>query len=174
MAMDTSDIKGRDARDQIINTLGLGLTYPLRDLPVEHRTLISVDLPAEMYIPDAQTGVWYQLCDEDGNPMTLADLAVGMVVEIHGKDDEGKLVAERVNFKDPDSDTTEGLVEDAGEVTLTGAIEVLADDLGSTPYRVRFTVTVAPTSFWPLYGELHPETVRESVAWGKDRRDGRT
>lgn len=131
MAMDTSDIKGRDARDRIINTLGLGLTYPLRDLPVEHLTLIAVDLPAEIYIPDAQTGVWYQLCDEDGNPMTLADLAVGMVVEIHGKDDEGKRVAERVNFKNPDSYTTEGLVEDDGEVTLTGVIEAVGDDLDS-------------------------------------------
>ena len=51
--------------------------------------------------------------------------------------------------------------------------EVLADDLGSTPYRVRFTVTVAPNIFWPLYGELHPETVRESEAWGRGRRPRR-
>ena len=128
MAMDTSDIKGRDARDRIINTLGLGLTYPLRDLPVEHRTLISVDLPAEIDIPDAQTGVWYQLCDEDGNPMTLTDLEVEMVVEIQGKDDDGTLVAQRVNFKHPESDTTEGLVVVGSEVTLTGVVEAVGDD----------------------------------------------
>ena len=128
MAMDTSDIKGRDARDRIINTLGLGLTYPLRDLPVEHRTLIAVDLPAEMKIPDAQTGVWYQLCDQDGNPMTVADLEVEMVVEIQGKDDDGTLVAQRVNFKHPESDTTEGLVVVGSEVTLTGVVEAVGDD----------------------------------------------
>ena len=44
--------------------------------------------------------------------------------------------------------------------------ELLADELGTTPYRVRFTVTVDPDIFWPLHGELHPETVRESEAWG--------
>ncbi len=44
------------------------------------------------------------------------------------------------------------------------------DDLGSTPYRVRFTVTVDPTIFWSPYGELYPETVRESEACGRDGR----
>ena len=127
MAMDTSDIKGRDARDRIINTLGLGLTYPLRDLPVQHRTLVSVDLPAEMRILEAQTGVWYQLCDEDGNPMTLADLAVGMVVEIQGKDAAGGgRTATRINVKGPDA--VASAAEADGEVTLTGAIEARADD----------------------------------------------
>ena len=48
-------------------------------------------------------------------------------------------------------------------------LELLPDDLGGTPYRVRFTVAVDPTIFWPLYGELHPETVGESEAWGRDR-----
>ena len=75
-------------------------------------------------------------------------------------------------------------VEPGDEVTLSTApaairrgldvhFELLSDDLRSTPHRVRFTVTVDPDIFWPLYGELHPETVRESEAWGRDRRRAR-
>ena len=51
--------------------------------------------------------------------------------------------------------------------------ELLADDLGATPCRVRFTVTVDPTIFWPLYGELRPEAVGESEAWARGQQPRR-
>ena len=73
----------------------------------------------------------------------------------------------------PDPDDQVRMLRTAAVAIQRGldvCFEVLADDLGSTPYRVRFSVTVDPTIFWPLYGELHPETVRESEAWGQDRR----
>ena len=71
-ASDALDIPGRDARDQLINLLGIAVTYPLRDLTVRDLTAegsmtVAHGLQAELPIADVQVGVRYQLCDKDGN-----------------------------------------------------------------------------------------------------------
>ena len=67
--METRLLIRRDTRDQILLALGLGFSYPLRDLPLAYRKMIAVDQKAEITIGAAQAGVRYQLCDEDGNPI---------------------------------------------------------------------------------------------------------
>ncbi len=72
----------------------------------------------------------------------------------------------------PDPDDQVRMLRTAAVAVQRGLevhFEVLADDLGSTPYRVRFTATGDPTIFWTLHGELHPGTVWESEAWGRGR-----
>ena len=39
--------------------------------------------------------------------------------------------------------------------------ELLADDLGSTRYRVRFSITVDPTICWPLHASAASADARE-------------
>lgn len=72
-----SDIVFRDARDRIVNLLGIGLTYPLPDLPVEYPEMVALDQPVEITIHHAQAGVQYLLCDEDGNPLEGAEWVDG-------------------------------------------------------------------------------------------------
>jgi hypothetical protein len=59
----------RDARDRLIDLLGIGAPYPLRDLALSYLGMVAVDQPAEIQILGGQAGVQYQLCDEDGNPI---------------------------------------------------------------------------------------------------------
>ena len=67
--MDASNLKARDARDRMINILGIGIPYPLRDLALKYPPMVSLDQQAEINILGGQTGVRYQVCDEDGNPI---------------------------------------------------------------------------------------------------------
>jgi hypothetical protein len=64
--------KSRDARDRLIDLLGIGVPYPLRDLELKHLPMVAIDQPTEIEIRGGQTGVRYQLCDEDGNPIVDA------------------------------------------------------------------------------------------------------
>jgi hypothetical protein len=55
----------RDRRDRLIDMLGFGQTYPLRDLAVRDEQLtVAFNTPAEIPIENSQRGVWYQLYDD--------------------------------------------------------------------------------------------------------------
>ena len=62
-------IKLRAARDRMVQLLGIGLPYPLRDLNLIYPPLIAFGQSATIQIENGQIGVLYQLCDEDGNPI---------------------------------------------------------------------------------------------------------
>lgn len=57
----------RDARDQIVQLLGIGIPYPLRDLKLNYPGMVAYNQPASIQLLGGQLGVRYQLCDEDGN-----------------------------------------------------------------------------------------------------------
>ena len=69
MATD-ANLQLRDARDRLIELLGLGKTYPLQDLPVRGEQLkVASKATAKIPIDDSQPGVTYQLFDRDKNPV---------------------------------------------------------------------------------------------------------
>ncbi|NJN17062.1 MAG: hypothetical protein HC822_12710, partial [Oscillochloris sp.] len=74
-AASADSIAARAARDQLINLLRIGNPYPLRDLKLSYQSMVARDQPAEITILGAQIGVSYQLCDEEGNPVLVADQA---------------------------------------------------------------------------------------------------
>ena len=69
LGMDTGNTKVRDARDRLINWLGMGMPYPLRDLELQYVPMVALDQQADIHILGAQTGVRYILCDENGDPI---------------------------------------------------------------------------------------------------------
>ena len=75
---DPRNITLRDARDRIINILGIGLTYPIKDLdlndddPDEPR-VVATNESEKIEIRQAQEGVVYELHDEDGNPVLIGE-----------------------------------------------------------------------------------------------------
>lgn len=60
---------GRDARDHLLNLLGLGSTWPRRDLEVAAPELVPANESARIQLLASQPGVTYQLCDQDGLPI---------------------------------------------------------------------------------------------------------
>jgi hypothetical protein len=77
----------RDARDRVIDALsyvdaqgqqvGLGRTYPLRDLPMPERVVVAPGGRAKIALAFSQPGVTYQLCDRDtGRPILDAGAVV--------------------------------------------------------------------------------------------------
>lgn len=72
-----TSLRFRDARDRIIDLLGLGETYPLRDVPVpDERLTVPFGSPAHVTVSFGQQDVAYGLRDKDGhaigNPVTGA------------------------------------------------------------------------------------------------------
>src|SRR5262249_34918547 len=77
----------RDARDRVIDALsyvdgqgqqvGLGRTYPLRDLPMPDRIVVAPGGRAKIELPFSQRGVTYQLCARDtGQSISDAGTAI--------------------------------------------------------------------------------------------------
>lgn len=65
----------RDARDRLIDLLGIGQTYPLRDLAVRDEQLTVVfNTSAKVPLEPSQMGVVYQLYDKDNKPVAGAEL----------------------------------------------------------------------------------------------------
>jgi len=62
-------IRLRDARDCVIDRLGIGHTYPLADLPISETVTVAFNTPAVIHILYSQEGVIYQLCDETKKPI---------------------------------------------------------------------------------------------------------
>src|SRR5271166_5361265 len=66
---DTRMVRNRDARDRLVLILGIGLAYPLRDLPLDYDKIVAVDLDSKIKIIGGQFGVLYRLCDAEGNQL---------------------------------------------------------------------------------------------------------
>ena len=65
-----TQLRTRDARDRVIDLLGFGRTFPLRDLPVPKDILIAPGMQAKIAIEYSQPGVVYRLCArETGDPI---------------------------------------------------------------------------------------------------------
>ena len=73
-----NQLRLRDARDQLVQLLGIGIPYPLRDLELGFDAIVAYNQPATIRIVGAQAGVRYQLCDEDGNVI----IDNGMTLEV--------------------------------------------------------------------------------------------
>ena len=59
----------RSARNRMIDALGLGETYPVRDLPVPNdRLTVAFDSTASIRVEDSEKRVVYQLRDKDNKP----------------------------------------------------------------------------------------------------------
>ncbi len=56
----------RDARDRLIDLLGIGRTYPLVDLPVNYTDKVAVEEKGTVTLPFSQQGVTYELHYKDG------------------------------------------------------------------------------------------------------------
>ena len=79
----------RDARDSVIDRLGIGHTYPLADLPIKETVTVVFNDPAVIDILYSQKGVTYQLCDKDRKPIEPA---------ITGNGNGGKLTLTTTTF----------------------------------------------------------------------------
>jgi hypothetical protein len=64
---DLTQLKLRDARDRMVQVLGIGFPYPLRDVKLTFPSIVTFGYPAVIEILGGQANVLYQLCDEDGN-----------------------------------------------------------------------------------------------------------
>jgi len=62
-------VRLRDARDRLVDLLGLGQTYPLADLPVSHTDTVAWGESGLVTLTAAQSGVFYQLLGKDGKPL---------------------------------------------------------------------------------------------------------
>jgi hypothetical protein len=80
-----SQIQLRDARDRVIDLLGFGQTYPLRDLlPSQDLQLkVTFDTPARIPIENSQKGVLYQLRFK-GEPVEERDDGTGAMIQAEG------------------------------------------------------------------------------------------
>jgi len=80
------DIPLRDARDRVIDLLGFGETYPLRDLPVlDERLTVPFRAKAKLPIALSQKDVRYKLFDREGQP--VKQIASEKTIEAQGTGD---------------------------------------------------------------------------------------
>jgi len=79
--MAASTLQHRDARDRVVHALGLGLSYPMRDLPLTYDAMVAFELVTQITIGGSQAGVRYQLCDEDGNPIEVNGLTFEVEIQ---------------------------------------------------------------------------------------------
>ncbi len=56
----------RDARDRLIEMFELGLTYPLRDIPLPDELFVPSNTSTQVILPFSQVGVTYELIDTNG------------------------------------------------------------------------------------------------------------
>ncbi len=64
---DSKHLEVRDARDRMIDLLGLGETYPLRDVTVSEELKVPFNKSATVRVAPTQQGVGYQLRDVNGD-----------------------------------------------------------------------------------------------------------
>ncbi|HEX8113778.1 MAG TPA: hypothetical protein VF516_38865, partial [Kofleriaceae bacterium] len=69
----TLQLQVRDARDRIIDLLGIGRTYPLRDLGVPDQIVVAPSSRAKIAIDHSQADVVYELHDRATGKPTLDD-----------------------------------------------------------------------------------------------------
>lgn len=81
---DEVHLRLRDARDRVIDLLGFGRTYPLRDLPIVRHLIVAPGTPTAIPIEFSQRGVLYSLRDrQTGAPILIG----GQPVELEGTGD---------------------------------------------------------------------------------------
>lgn len=79
-----SHIDIRDARDRVIDLLGLGETYPIRNVEVSKEVKVAFNKPAQLKVEPAQDNVEYQLRDANGiGPQSQPDEALTREVDGH-------------------------------------------------------------------------------------------
>ena len=95
-------IQMRDARDRLLELLGIGQTYPLQDLPVRaEQPLVALDTAARIAIDHSQQGVWYQLRETDGTPVSRTPTGEkGGGVPVEAKGNGGTLVLETYRLQE--------------------------------------------------------------------------
>jgi hypothetical protein len=71
-------LRVRDARDRLIDLLGFGTTYPLRDLPVRGDT-VPFNQPAKISIDASQRGVTYELRSDRDRALATAEGTGGTI-----------------------------------------------------------------------------------------------
>jgi len=68
----------REARDRVIDLLGLGETYPVRDVPVPNERLtVAFNATAAIRVENSEKQVAYTLRDKDGHPAGVAAIGWG-------------------------------------------------------------------------------------------------
>ena len=67
----------RDARDRLIDLLGIGQTYPLADLALAGNQTIACNETCQIPLPFSQQRVIYALCDKTGEPLVPAIQVTG-------------------------------------------------------------------------------------------------
>ena len=94
----------RDARDRVVDALsyvdaqgqqvGLGRTYPLRDLPMPERIVVAPGGRAKIELAFSQTGVTYQLYDRDTG---VASSDAGAAITVDGTGGPIELVSSPID-----------------------------------------------------------------------------
>src|SRR5437868_14357261 len=96
-----SDIQVRDARDRLIDLLGIAQTYPLSDLPVpDERLTVAFNTTAKIVIEYSQPDVLYQLRYK-GEPVTrTAQGAKGAGAPIDAQGNGATILLETYKIQD--------------------------------------------------------------------------
>ncbi len=96
-----TDIQVRNARDRLIDLLGIGQTYPLADLPVpDERLTVAFNTAAKIAIESSQSDVLYQLRYK-GEPVTrTAQGAKGAGTPIEAQGNGGTILLETYKIQD--------------------------------------------------------------------------
>ncbi|HFE44878.1 MAG TPA: hypothetical protein ENJ18_05190, partial [Nannocystis exedens] len=95
---DSKNLGLRDSRDRIVDLLGIGETYPLRDLDVSDELIVPFHSNARIIISNSQEQVRYELRDHDGHgPIdrpqgALERIDDGQAVEIAGDGNRAALL----------------------------------------------------------------------------------
>lgn len=67
---ETKHLQVRDTRDRLIDMLGIGETYPLRDVALgEEQLTVVFKTPARIRVEESQPDVLYRLCRKNGEPV---------------------------------------------------------------------------------------------------------
>lgn len=102
---DDKQLRARDSRDRLIDILGFGKTYPLRDLQVrDDRLTVPFDNSAKVPIDTTQRDVSYRLEDKrTGEPITRREGDADVPIEADGTGDtillETPKIQEDVTYK---------------------------------------------------------------------------
>jgi hypothetical protein len=133
----------RAARDRMIDVLGLGETYPIRDLPVPNdRLKVSFNATATIRVEDSEKQVSYGLRDKDGNPAGAVSVGTGDTITLTTPPIRNDITY-TVHARTPVGREAElfqtGNVKVGLDVTIAAA--VLPED-GPTPRLLDFNATV--------------------------------
>lgn len=87
-------LRVRDARDRVLEVLGIGETFPLRDIPLPSSLVVPANTPAVIALAYTQPGVIYQLGDHRSGQAILGD--DGEPVELIGTGAAAELLTPKI------------------------------------------------------------------------------